>query len=72
MKPPILTIGGLSSRRSPADRQPRAWSDLEAESHRDDVRERIRDAVRAGTVRVRPCPEDPERVQVIASPLDRP
>jgi hypothetical protein len=48
-----------------AIRQRRRWRVLSAESDREDVQEEIRGALRAGAIRVRPCPGDPQRVQIL-------
>jgi hypothetical protein len=64
MQPSIPTASRRAIRRSP-DRHAAA---LAADSHRDDVREQIRHAIRAGTFRVAPWPGEPDRVRLIPRP----
>jgi hypothetical protein len=65
MLPTHLAGSGPTVQRTINRREARGQHDLEAHSHRDDVRREIRDAIRAGTIRVVPCPGDPERVWII-------
>jgi hypothetical protein len=46
--------------------------DLGRNSDRPEVQDAIRDAIRRGVVRVRPCPGSPGRVEVYPAPPDSP
>ena len=61
------TIAGPSLRPSPMRREAMSWSGLADDSDCEDVQTLIRNAIRAGSIRVRPWPGDPERVRIIAA-----
>jgi hypothetical protein len=70
MLPPNPTIAGLTVKKTRATQGPGDWTSLASESHRDGIQERIRQAIRAGTIRVGPWPGDPERVRIIPGPVE--
>jgi hypothetical protein len=72
MLPPNPTIVGPTIRESRATRGSSDWVSLASESHRDGIQERIRDEIRAGTIRVGPWPGDPDRVRIIPGPVNSP
>jgi hypothetical protein len=65
MLPTHLTASRPTVQRTIERRETRGQHELEAHSHRDDAREEIQAAIHAGTIRVVPCPGDPERVWII-------
>jgi hypothetical protein len=67
--PPSIASGSMIP-DSPVFRGPHPWRTLAAQSYRDDVRHEIRRALRAGLIRVQPCPRDPERVGIVPVPAD--
>jgi hypothetical protein len=70
MLSPSPTIHGPPIQQSSDRHEPRDLPTLAAESHREDVQERIRTEIHAGTVRVRPWPGKPDRVEVISEQID--
>jgi hypothetical protein len=72
MLPPNPMIVGPTVRKSRATQGPSDWVSLASESHRDGIQERIRHAIRAGTIRVGPWPGDSDRVRIIPGPVESP
>ena len=62
------SIAGPSIRLSPTRQKAGRWSELAHDSDCEDVQIRIGNAIRAGSIRVRPWPGDPERVRI--SPVE--
>jgi hypothetical protein len=61
---PPASEAAPGSRDPPISRRSNRWKALERQSHREDVREEIRRALRAGLIRVQPSAHDPERVRI--------
>jgi hypothetical protein len=66
MPPVSLMRNAPTIERPPMRRMVRRWSELAADSDLEDVQTQITKAIRAGSIRVRPWPGQPQRVRITA------
>jgi len=65
MRPMSPTITRPGIRPLPRRLDARRWFELAADSNCEDVQRRIRNAIRARSIRVQPWPGTPERVRIV-------